>query len=183
MDYQALRQQLDEASSKKTEVTSEGSDPGNTSQANKSSDLPSSDIKPKDILDQAEMLIKNAEKLVESRPKNESSKSDSKTSEDKHAKREFTLPKPVSSPASVRAGSSATPTSSSSFKQQQLSELALLQQMNAAAGLADPATAAALFGMPPELLSNLTPGQSCNFNREILSYICLRNILVLIFRA
>ena len=91
-------------------------------------------------------------------------KTDSKHSEEKVAKREFTLPKPVvsSSPAPARATSSAT--SSSSLKQQQqqqLSELALLQQLNAAAGLPDPATAAALFGIPPELLPNLTPGKHC----------------------
>ena len=162
VDYQALRQQLDETP-KKSDVSSEGGDVSTTPETRKPSvDLNTSDSKQKDILDKAEKLLKTAEKLVEPRSKTDPpSKSDLKHSEEKQAKREFTLPKPVlsSSPASVRT-SSSTPTSSSlKQQQQQLSDLALLQQMNAAAGMADPATAAALLGIPPELLHNLTPGK------------------------
>lgn len=142
-------------SAKKANNSGDASDAGNPSTSSKSADdlSNSSDSKPKDILDKAEALIRNAEKLVDQR---DSSKPDSQSVkmeeiEEKQSKRDSSKSLLNPSHAPSRSNSSATPTSSSlKQQQQQLSELALLQQMNA---LGDPA---ALFGMPPELL---TPGK------------------------
>ena len=161
MDYQALRQQLDEAGSKKHDASTDNADNDSdqliSPKANQSP-MPK-DIKHKDILDEAAVLIKSAEKLVEHRRNSPlEAASESRRTPEKSRQSDFALPKSArgSSPALSKAGFSGAPTTMSlKQQQQQLSELSLLQQMNAAAaaGITDPTTAV-LLSLPPDMLAN-----------------------------
>ncbi|XP_076818794.1 uncharacterized protein LOC143464735 isoform X2 [Clavelina lepadiformis] len=162
VDYQALRQQLDEAGSKKHDASTDNADNDSDQLISpKASQSPMpKDSKHKDILDEAAVLIKSAEKLVEHRRNSPlEAASESRRTPEKSRQSDFALPKSArgSSPALSKAGFSGAPTTMSlkQQQQQQLSELSLLQQMNAAAaaGITDPTTAV-LLSLPPDMLAN-----------------------------
>nr|XP_018669889.1 chromodomain-helicase-DNA-binding protein 7 isoform X2 [Ciona intestinalis] len=158
VDYQALRQQLDESSGKKTdssetllEMSGQESDPMISPKPPTSPKSRENPSKSHEMLAEADKLLKDAEKLALSATRNQiESNADemrfTKTPEKHRSSSDFALP---TTTAPVSSGRS----SASSSMKQQLSDLALLQQMNSGALGVDPTNP--LFSLPPEVLNNL----------------------------